>query len=462
MSDRGEKTKVAMSKGSFVSVESPDVQSFLGKLLLANGWVLPDDLELALKQPSEKKLGLRLIDENFISPHAVFEVMEEQMALRLAKVIQDQNYVINFESKPVEIDGPSIDPEEFYLLLDDWICSRVSGDWLQNQFALWQDYSLRLGPSHDRNRREYSTNAIKAVKDIISSIENIGILSSLHQAHVPVLVDFYKAFYYMLCLRFVLFAEKVNQMSEAERVARLQKIWTQMKNLNLIEVFQMIGGRKDMDPSEVTALYSDFTKRNLGATPHSGANAAFKSVYEAVRLRVGEAYDLFLDPQKLQFYERELEAGKVNQRSVAQVKADEAKKFLSVRQYASAIVLLNKATELYPKLDNLVLYRVWGKVGLLPISKQKPKDIIEIDQLLAQVPSEEKITAVGNFVQGLVSKAKGETAAARKFFESALAIDKNLIEARRELNSTPSEAKKSVDILHGDLSQVIGNLFKKS
>ncbi len=462
MSDKGEKTKITLSKGSITAVESPDIQSYLGRLLVANGWVLPDDLELTLKQPSEKKLGQRLIDENFISPHAFFEVMEEQMALRLAKVIQDQNYVIHFEDKLTEIDGPSIDPEEFYLLLDDWICSRVSGDWLNHQLTNLQDYTVRLGPSHDKNRREYVAKSIAAIKDIVNSIENIGVLSSLHQAHQNQITDFNRAFYYMLCLRFVLFAEKVAQMSEAERVARLQKFWAQMKGLTLIETFQMIGGRKDMNAQEVRTVYNDFMQRHLGALPKSDANPVLMSVHESVRTKVAEAYELFLDPLKLNNYERDLEAGKMFQRSEAQAKLDEAKKFLSMKQFATAIVLINKAAQLFPKLDYLILFGVWAKVGLLSNSKNKQKDLLEIDQLLARVPSEERISAIGNFVQGLVARVKGEIAAAKKFFEAAISLDKNMIEARRELNALPSETKKPVDILTGDLGQVLGNLFKKS
>lgn len=462
MSDKGEKTKVTLSKGNIVTVESSDIQSYLGKLLVTNGWVLAEDLEVALKQQSEKKLGQRLTDENFISPHAVFEVMEEQMALRLSRVIQDQGYVVHFEDRSVDIEGPSIDAGEFYLLLDDWICSRVSGDWLDHQFTNLQDYTVRMGPSHDRDRREYAAKSIAGVKDIVSSIENIGVLSSLHQAHESQNTDFNRAFYYMLCLRFVLFGEKVAQMSEAERVARLQKLWAQMKDLSLVDTFQMVGGRKDMNAEEVRTTYSDFIQRHLGIVPKVGTNPVLVSVHEAVKARVAEAYELFLDPKKLAIYERDLEAGRVSQRSEALAKLDEAKKYLAMRQFASAIVLINKATQLFPNLDYLVLFGVWAKVGLLPNSKNKPKDLGEIDQLLARVPSEEKISANGNFVQGLVAKAKGETASARKFFDAAISIDKNMIEARRELNGLPSEQKKPVDLLHGDLGQVLGNLFKKS
>jgi hypothetical protein len=260
----------------------------------------------------------------------------------------------------------------------------------------------------------------------------------------------------------VLFGEKVVQMSDAERLVRLQKIWTQLKDINLIEVFQMIGGRKDMEKEEMKAVFADFVKRHLGPQPRIESSPALASVYDSVKTRIGESYQLFSDPNNVATYERNHEAGKASQRSDAQSKLEEAKKFLSLKQYASATILLNKAEALYPKLDFLVLYGVWTKIGLLANSKNKAKDLAEIESQMARVPSEEKISAVGNLVQGLLAKAKNERAIARKFFEAALAVDKNLIDARRELNGLPPAENKKPDLLHADLGTVIGSLFKKN
>lgn len=467
LSDKDEKNKVSFQRGAIAAVECTDVQSFMGKILVAQGWVLPEDLDKALQSPHQsRKIGEQLIASNAMSPHAIFEALEEQMAMRLAKLLQDQYYVVKFEERPVEIREPSIEPEQFYRLLDHLISTRIPGDWLNQHLVTWQDYTVRFGPSHDRNRREYVVKSVEEVQELISSIERTGSLSDLLQSYTGQATNFARAFYYLLCMHFVLFAEKVPQMSEAERNARLQKLWTQMKDLNLLEVFQMIGGRKDMDAREVRNIVGEFVQRHLGPSPKEGTDPSLRAVFDNVRGKISASYELFLDPQKLQRYEVELEHGKVSQRTEALAKADEAKKMLSMRQYSQALVVLKKATELYPKLDYLVLYTVWAKVGLFAASKTKGKDLAEIDQLMARVPSEEKISAIGNFIQGLLAKAKGETANARKFFETALTFDKALIEARRELNAMGpvpgSETKKPVDLLHGDLSQVLGSFFKKS
>lgn len=462
--EKGENCKISFYKGNIVGVESPDTQSFLGKLLVANGWVMPEDLEMELSRPSEKKLGQRLIEENLISPHAVFDVMEKQMAVRLERILQDKAYLVKYEDKGIESnDSSSIDEEEFYLLLDHWIQDCIPTTWLDQQMTQWNGYSVEFGPSHDPYRHEYEVASIGAVDSIIGSIESRNEWSVLQKVYHDRLSAFHKAFYYMLCLRFILFTEKVHHgMSEPEKIARLQKLWLEIKDLTLIETFLQVGGRRDMTREEVQTLYNDFVRKFLNGISNFDPNSQQELFYQSVKEKITAAYNLFLDPQNVVKYEREQETGHVNKRTLAQTKMEEAKKFLALGQYTTAAVLVNKAMEIYPNIDMASLFRVWCRLGILSRSKNVAKDLLEIDQILLKISNEEKSSAIGCLVQGLVAKTKKDIVSARAFFEKAIATDKGLIEARRELNKLPSTDKKSVDLLHGDLGTVIGNLFKKS
>ncbi len=462
--ESGEFNKVSFNKGRIIRVESSDAQSFLGKLMVSGGWVLPEDLEMELSKPSEKKLGQRLVEENLISPHAVFEVMEQQMALRIENLIEDKNFKIVIEEKNVDsFDDSSIDPDEFYLLLDRWIAEKISGQWLNQQMSAWEANSVRLGPSHDPTLKEYEVSTIKAAGNIIETLESVSALSAAQERHRQNLTEFNKALYYMICLRYALLSEK-SLMSDAERVVRLQKLWAQMKDLNLIEVFQLMGGKKDMSPTEAKYIFESFSQNFLIKNPIGSISPSVEAIFNSIREKSSAAYNLFMDPEWVLNYERELEAGKVSKRSEAQAKIDEAKKYLSLRQFSSALILINKATEMYPSLDFLGLYKAWAKIGMISHSKNKAQELAEISQILMKASVEEKNSSIGNFVQGLIFKVKGESAAAKNFFEKCLETDKGFIEARRELNSLSSavgEDKKTVDLLHGDLSQVVRHFFKK-
>lgn len=462
--EKGEVNRISFYKGNIVGVDSADKQSTLGKLLIANGWVLPSDLEIELNRPSEKKIGQRLVEENLISPHAVFDVMEKQMALRLEKMIKDKNYQIKYEETILESnDSASIDATEYYLLLDHWIANLVASEWLNHQINLWSGYSVEFGPNHDPYRHDYEASTIRAVESIIGSIECRKELSILQKFYYDRISEFNKAFYFMLCLRFVLFTEKANIMSEQEKLARVQKLWPQIKDANLIETFLQIGGRRDMTPEEVQVVYQDFMKKFPTSLGDPNNASPQEALCRTVKERVTSAYQLFLEPSKVLTYEREQETGHASKRSQALIKMEEAKKFLSLGQYSTATIIINKAIDLYPGIDSGILYRVWVKVGSLPQNKNVEKDLLlDVDQMLAKVSSEEMNSAIGCLVQGLVAKRKRDFVGARAFFERALATDKSLIEARRELNKLPADVKKPIDLLHGDLSVVLGSFFKKS
>lgn len=455
--------KISFSKGHIVRVESSDAQNFLGKLLVSGGWVLPEDLEVELNKSSDKKIGQRLVEENLISPHAVYEVMERQMALRIESLISDKVFKVDFDYKNIEtFDDSSIDPEEYFLLLDRWISEKVTGIWINQQMSQWQSNSIRLSPSHDSTIKEYDVSLIKATTSIIETLESVNILSLAQERHKQKLTEFNKAFYYLICLRYVLLSEKPS-MSEGERTVRLQRLWTQMKDLNLIEVFQLMGGKRDMSPSETQQIFEKFSQQHVMKISTESLSSNSEELMKSIKGKTTSAYSLFMEPDRVVNYERELETGKVSKRSEAQAKIEEAKKYLSLRQFSSALILVNKASELFPNLDFLNLYKVWSMIGLLSQAKNRAQELIEITQIMSKISVEEKNTTIGNFVQGLVAKAKGEFAAAKDFFEKCLLTDKGFIEARRELNTLPSlnDEKKPVDLLHGDLSQVVRHLFKK-
>jgi hypothetical protein len=77
--------------------------------------------------------------------------------------------------------------------------------------------------------------------------------------------------------------------------------------------------------------------------------------------------------------------------------------------------------------------------------------------------NEEKKSAYFFMAMGLVRKAQGEVDAAHSLFEKAVIADTGFTEARRELNaiSNAKEKDKKVDILTGDITQVISQIFRR-
>lgn len=82
---------------------------------------------------------------------------------------------------------------------------------------------------------------------------------------------------------------------------------------------------------------------------------------------------------------------------------------------------------------------------------------------LESMPMEEKRTPLYYMALGLVKRAGGDLKAAQGYFERALQMDSSFVEARRELNSLSTQANSSrkVDILNGDISDVVSQIFRR-
>lgn len=461
VSSKAVKAKVVFYKGNIIYVDPMDPQSYIGRLLLSHGYVFIDDIESILKISSNKKVARRLIEENLLSPHALDEVMQEQMVLRLSKVIVDEYFTPQFDYTEPPYEEVSIPVENFSSVLEEWISTRVSVEWLSKEFVKMMEYTYKLSASYREDHPYLQSTILKKLPNFIGNFSKVQSFSALLALYKEKEADFYRAFYFLLCGGLVVFADKSSQMSDAERFARLQKMSIRMNQMDLIEIFEFMGGKVGLSESEVRMVIDDFNQRFLGN--HSGISRipGFTEIYNDVKRKSDMALQLFLNPKDVKNYEQKLQAKKATDQIKAQEIVQEAKKLLSLNQYQKAEEMLLGIPQNL-ELENKNHYLAWAKIGLLENSKTKVKDMQEVEAILAQTSSEEKVSAMGNFVKGLIAKQRGDFIQAKKFFEASMALDRNSIETRRELNAMNQVAdnSKAPDLLKGDLKDVVNFLFK--
>lgn len=457
----GQATTINFIEGRVANVEDGDRNSFLGQLLVSGGWILPEDLEEALLNLPQGPFGEGLAKKNFISPHSVDIVMTQQATIRMSHLIRDERFILSFKFIDVNKVHPLVPREDFYLALNECIGSKIPNTWLASQLGRMQNHKLKLTADFDPAKEEYQVPLMASIKSSLPQFSDVADFAALQKRFETQINGFHRAFYYLLCLRGVVFTERIVLVSEEERTVRLQKLWSQIENMSLTEVFIFMGGQEGLSVAEVEKVHERYIKNYLGNAPENAFNEALNINYQAVNKKILEAVALAKDPQKWQQYNNERARDKVSKRTQAQLKIDEAKKHLSMRHYSNGMVLIQAALQMDPSLSSAALLLVWARIGMLQQSKTKSKDIQEIILLMGRVPREEKITAEGNLVEGLLAKAQGQIATARQHFKAALTLDKNLLDARRELNSLPAE-KEEINLLQADLGKVIGSLFKKS
>lgn len=457
VSDLGEVSGISFSEGEIVGVDTADKETYLGKLLIESGYLLPEDLEIALNIKSNKRLGEKLIQSNLLSPHGFEAVLANQMSLRLSRTITDQNVKINFVVAEVEKIQPVIDADLFEAFLHDWIASKITLDWFRAHYVQWSGVRLIY-----RAGDESTLSALK--KPLVVSLEKLvevatsglSIGEIIDQKKFPE-HTFYKAIHFLLTLGIFILKDE-SSLNPDERAKVLKKMLMQMNGRNKLEVFDVLvkmTGVSTLNPDRVAVEFLRF----IGGVQPSDSPEVQKIISKLQQF-AEEACEFARSGGRDRMRE-EMMKNEVEIKLKASSLFDSARGLLQKSQHREALTMLQKVVSMDPKLDKLTLYLVWAKLGSLD-SSTKSTVLKEIEFDLLQIPPEEKFDSLYNFVIGLFAKAKGDQASARKSFEKAVAMDNSMIVARRELTVLTSLNTGKTDLLNSDLKSLVGSLFKKS
>lgn len=454
----------SLSQGQIFQVDIQDKESYMGRILIDKGFIDADELEAVLKQNSNKRIGERLIEANLISPHAITEVMQEQMNIRLSKLIGPAQFKINFVESDLDSGDVSISVEDFNPYLHNWIASKLSVAWLKNHYTRWSRHQIRLSPLFSKDHPILQLPLPQFGTKLIDSLGKGAPLETVLNEGGMDEDQALRLLHLLVCKGLALFEDVVSHESDQDRVLRLRKLSQSLHNKNNIQIFELMGGRKDMKESQIHQVFADF-KKVMGAEPSDKSPQELQRLFFEIKKITDEAYHLFLNKDELKAYENSVAYQATGLKLRAQTAFEEARATLAKAQYQKAYKLLDEVYKTGERFDDFMLYLIWARCGLIEAqpSSNRTKLVKETEMLLYQIPAEERHTALANLVEGLVYKVKGQLLEARKLVEKAVALDKNMIEARRELLTINSllKSQKPPDLLRGDLKDVVGALFKK-
>ncbi|MGE0633735.1 MAG: response regulator, partial [Pseudobdellovibrionaceae bacterium] len=332
---------ISLREGHVVGVDVADQETFLGQILKAGGFIIHADLEESLKIKSEKKIGQKLIHENVLSPHAFDWALQEQLTIRLSKVLAPGNIQINFSPSEMEHDGPSISPSAFSYFLHDWIASKIPVEWLRVHYRSWLGCKLIKGPHWSEDSEIMSWPLFTAnpeLKTVFLSGKNLGELLEKSGMGEKVIL---KALHLAYIKGVFAFEEQTGSESEPARIQRLTALYEQMKDKNPIEIFELMGGRPSSKQAEKSLALDEFIE-HLGPKPDVTSLVDLKKIYAEVMNVANQAYQVIVDDQARAKIEMELSDKEMAKEVLAQSQFDEAKALMSKGQTQPAIQLLRK------------------------------------------------------------------------------------------------------------------------
>lgn len=454
----GEVCGVSFSQGKIVNVDIQDKETQLGHLLIEAGYLQPDDLDSGLKINNQKRIGEKLIQNNLLSPHAFNIAIANQMKIRISRTIVDMPINANFVATDVDLTEPHLDSDSLSQFLHDWITSKISQEWLQAHYVQWGDHAIEMTPGFTKDNPIMEMPLLRSSRKLYDLLAKGGTLNQIIASPNFNQEIGLKAIHLLLTKGLIIFSPAPVAANDDARNASLARMLAHFNGKNKLEMLDMMASLTGNVEASGDVIYQEFL-RLLGPAP-ADAKSQMAQNYQKL-LSIAKASYEFSKTGNRDKMKEEIEKTELEIRMKASAQFEEAKTALTRSQYSSALLTLQKVAAVDPSMEKIKLYQAWARLSLLDQSKNRMQALHDIEMQMMQIPPEEKFDAVYSFVMGLLHKAKGDGAMAKKSFEKALNLDANMIAARRELAVLSSLNKPQKDMLNRDLKDIIGGLFKK-
>lgn len=449
---------ITFSEGVIVGVDLADKDTFLGKLLIESGYILPEDLELVLNINSSKRIGEKLIHNHLLSPHGFESVLANQMSIRLSRTILDQPVKVNFVASDVEMMSPHVDSERLDRFIHDWIASKLTSAWLKAHFTPWGNSLILKGPEFRLQHPAFATALISSLERLADVLLTGATINEILEKRIYPEDTLLKALHYLMCCGALILRERPRVRDIEDQKKHLKNIHEQLSGKNPVEVYSLMVRMTTSSEANPDQVHIEFIAL-LGASP-SSAHREQVSIYNEIKLLAKGAYDAVKSGAHVKIKD-DIMRGEMEKKLRASQFFDQARGMLEKSQFSAALQLLEKIEKLDPKFEKIRLFLVWARLGLIENAPNKAAVFKLVDQDLLMVIPEDKFDALYSFVMGLYSKAKGDLPAAKRSLEKAMAMDASLIAARRELAVIATQNRPKQDVFNQDLKSLVGSLFKK-
>lgn len=451
----GSVSGISFCNGNIVGVDVDDKKTFLGEMLIQSGYATPEDVQTALRDKNNRRIGNYLIQNNQLSPHAFDLILTEQMNIRLVRTILDHKIRVNFAAAEVEFTNPSIDTDSLSNYLHDWIASKISTSWLKSFYVMWTGNIIVKSPTFREDHSALTMSLVKSLEGFTVNLDKQMTLAQLLDVQGYNEVAVYKAIHFLLTKGLVVFAQRASFATPQEQLKVLNKVWAELQGKNGYEIVAYL--ESSVSGESLDVALADFMAL-IGDQPEDQSSEVYQK-WTKIRKLAEEAILAAQDSNKINQFRQESKKSEAEAKLRAGSLMEDAKKALQLNQFSKALEYIADVAKLNPQIQQLHLYSSWAKLGTVDPAK-KLFVLKEVELELMQVPPDERYDALFPFVIGLFNKAKGDVVAARKSFEKSVALDSSFIHARRELSMLVAQNKKA-DVFNMDLKQVVSSFFKK-
>ncbi|HMN67728.1 MAG TPA: response regulator [Bdellovibrionales bacterium] len=457
----GEIFGVTLNKGSLADVDSSESRATCILALISNGFLAQEDWE-EYQSYGNKKFALEgLVQDGYVSPHAVAVAKHEQIlhdfkAICAAPALQ-LNFVPAEESE--ELPKHAVRMGELLTVFLFNLAEFFPVEYLADFYAPVLSYPLHLQQTGDDLQSLWKLEMFRGIAGIGEVIERNGtmeeLLARFPKAHERV----YQCIHLLVLNGWVIFNDLNRAKAMHNMLDRFKKLHSELSTRAPDQVFAYFGAPPNAQRKVLDGILEEFLRSNdpdqISKESHKDLHELCKSLCDIMR----DAHDIMTDEVKrAKLFEQqkvtETENVKISNKLTA-----EGLDLLRKGQFPQALAKIKEAgTKHTTALQYLI--QVWAEMKTgAGSNKMRTQEIL---RALDQMHPEDRKTPYYFMAMGLVKRSLGD-AQANSYFERALLLDPQFVEARRELNVAPSAPKKSekLDIFSGDITAVVSQLFRR-
>lgn len=458
--DREKPSSISFHKGTICKIEHEDSQSYFGALLLEKGFVSAKELKDALRDQGNKPLGEKLIESSSLSPHAVDIIQHEQMLIRISKTIRDTRVKIRFNETNVTKSPNGINGYLFTQLLSDWICSKITLDWLKLFYAPWLENPVVRGAEFGK---------MNLLKDLPVAINFSKILMQEDWPHKLQDIisqntiaeeDILRGLHFFALQRVIVFDEKTQTNNNFEiKIARAKKILEGFQNKNHYEVLNL---SQNAQPSEVHNTYYELAKVFHPDKLPPQSSAELKEITQKIFSIMTNAYQILSNKIKREEYQKTLEFGQAEEVLKAEASLEEALRFIQNGKNREARKAFEKIMAMRGARSDVIVYYLWALIKEKRRNTDHYKLSEQVNKYLNRVPHEDRHSAQYFFVKGMYYELTDQIQKAYQYLKHSSSLDPNFLDPKREMAFIKEHyAKRKRPSLTDDLSVVVTKFFKK-
>ncbi len=417
ISQSNEISGISFSKGKITKIDLNDKETFMGELLIKDGFLTRERL-LQLLQDQSKPLGELLILNQVATTEQIIGVLVKQMRLRLSKYINSNKYRVNFSESEIPDQGLSISYPEYLGLAHDWVAGRFNAEWLKLHYMELSEGLVEVPKDFDVYPAVKILPLSTDLSSTFKSISEIQTFSSIFNS----IKNEKDQEYFLKCFHYGIMSGQLtlkhNPDAEANSDSILKNIYMVCNKKTGVELLETLANILKFKPTEIDSIFQAINNyvHTYTGDDYDMKNNMFRIVLEMLSKKqfyydaINKKYALAQDPQA---------AIDINK------KITEIYRELLAKNLFVAVDRLKKMNEHSSQVPKIKLYMVWAKALMIHQNNIRI-NMADLDREFLQILPEDKDTAEYFYVKAIILSLKKDESSANTSYQQSIKLNPEL------------------------------------